>query len=281
MLDTRDGAAVAAGSVHRLPVTSAWNLPAGASTVALNVTVTEPTTAGYVSVFPCGNAPDASVANFGAGETVANMVLVPIPANAVCISTTSTTHLVVDLNGSFAPSATDLLHPMTPVRLIDTRQSTRVEAGGTVPITVRGTGLAPNDATAVVVNVTADRTVEGGYVTLYPCGTTLPVASNLNLVADVTVANQAVVKVGANGTICAYSSAATDLIVDLAGAFTPSSRGSLVSMVAGRLSDSRRSAKLGAGTTTEFAMVGSDKVPTGATAVALNVTVTGPTRRAT
>ena len=55
--------------------------PTGAQLVALNVTVTAPTRAGYLTVYPGGGArPPTSSLNFAAGQTVANMVVARVGA---------------------------------------------------------------------------------------------------------------------------------------------------------------------------------------------------------
>jgi len=53
----------------------------GVGAVALNVTVTDPTSSGYVTVWPTGSPqPVASNVNFRAGETAPNLVIVPVGA---------------------------------------------------------------------------------------------------------------------------------------------------------------------------------------------------------
>src|SRR4029077_3863148 len=64
-----------AGQVFELPVAGRGGVPSGSAGVMLNVTVTEPTGAGFATVFPCGQPlPNASNLNFVAGGTVANNV---------------------------------------------------------------------------------------------------------------------------------------------------------------------------------------------------------------
>ena len=67
----------------------------------LNVTVTESTAPGFVTVYPCGiPRPLASNLNFDIGTTVANATLVKVGANGtVCLFNSGTTHLVADVNG--------------------------------------------------------------------------------------------------------------------------------------------------------------------------------------
>jgi hypothetical protein len=85
ILDTRFGLGfplrrVNAGEAFTLQLT---DVPAGSSAVVLNLTVTAPTASGFVTVYPTGVAlPNASSINVdAAGQTIANLVTVPIGAN--------------------------------------------------------------------------------------------------------------------------------------------------------------------------------------------------------
>ena len=78
----------------------------------------------------------------------------------------------------------------------------------------------PSNATAVVLNVTVTGTQGSGYVTVYPCDASQPTASNLNYTAGKTIPNAVVTKLSATGTVCLYTLAATDMIVDVTGYFT-------------------------------------------------------------
>ncbi len=72
-----------------------------------------------------------------------------------------------------------------------------------------------------MLNVTAVFPDAPGFITVHPCGTTRPNASNLNYAAaGVVVANAVLAKIGTNGRVCIYTSAATDIIADVNG-FTP------------------------------------------------------------
>lgn len=68
-----------------------------------------------------------------------------------------------------------------------------------------------------MVNVTAVNPSTSGYITVYPCGSGRPATSNVNDQARATTSNGALVKTGTNGTICVYTSAATDLVIDTTG----------------------------------------------------------------
>jgi hypothetical protein len=108
-----------------------------------------------------------------------------------------------------------------PVRVVDTRDLPGKLGGGrvlTVPI-AGANGVAP-DATGAVVSVTAVEPCADTFLTAYPCGTTLPVASMVNADALSTVANSAVVRLG-SGSLCVYASQPTDVLVDVSGWIGP------------------------------------------------------------
>jgi len=59
---------------------------------------------------------------------------------------------------------------------------------------------------------------EGGFVTVYPCGTR-PDASNLNFVFGQTVPNAVIAPVSAQGKVCFYVFGKAHLIADVNGYF--------------------------------------------------------------
>ncbi|QNK81805.1 hypothetical protein [Nakamurella sp. PAMC28650] len=80
-------------------------VPATATSVVLNVTVTNPATIGYLSVFPSDtSAPLASNLNFVKGQTVANLVMVPIGADGKIVldnQSLGAADLIADIAGYF------------------------------------------------------------------------------------------------------------------------------------------------------------------------------------
>src|SRR4051794_39830556 len=202
----------------------------GVGAVVLNVTATNTTRSGYLTVWPAGEPrPTASNLNFVAGQTVPNLVVAKVGAGGKVsiFNFTGATDVVVDVMGWFPLQPTDgaAFHPQTPARVLDTRgpgdESIKpVAAGGTVTLAVAGAGGVPADATAVVVNVTATNTTRSGYLTVWPAGEPRPTASNLNFVAGQTVPNLVVAKVGAGGKVSIFNfTGATDVVVDIMGWF--------------------------------------------------------------
>jgi hypothetical protein len=121
---------------------------------------------------------------------------------------------------------------------------------------------------------------------VYPCGTAIPTASNINFVAGSTVANLVVAKIGAGGAVCIFNNQGTHLVADVNGYFPGST--SYHSLDPARLLDTRPgmatidtqsvgAGLLPSGTVTELTVAGRGGVPANAGTVLLNVTVTGPT----
>lgn len=243
LLDTRPGGAtidgrfagqgqLAGGQVLTLDVVGRGGVPAGTEAVVLNVTVNEPQGPGFVTVFPCGGSPpNASNLNFAAGQTIPNNVIVKVDGQGrVCLFASATTHLIVDVNGSFPDDAT--FDPLSPGRLLDTRPGGatvdgaaagggQLTAGRVQTLQVTGRGGVPGQVGAVVLNVTVVDPQAPGFVTVFPCGGNPPNASNINFVAGQTIPNNVIVKADDRGRVCIFSSATTHLLADVNGSFPP------------------------------------------------------------
>ncbi|MDP1806313.1 MAG: hypothetical protein Q8K72_14160, partial [Acidimicrobiales bacterium] len=84
-------------------------------------------------------------------------------------------------------------------------------------VTGRG-GVPAAGVTAVILNVIAVDPAVGGYLTVWPAGEPLPLASNLNFGTGQTVPNLVVAKVGAGGKVSIYNGGGTaHLVADVAG----------------------------------------------------------------
>jgi hypothetical protein len=140
----------------------------------------------------------------------------------------SPTHLIADVNGYFPAGTT--YQPLDPARLLDTRPAeTTIDrqflgaglrpAGTVTELTVTGRGGVPAGAATVVLNVTVTEPTVPGFITVYPCGITRPVASNLNYEVGTTAANAVIVKIGTDGRVCLFNSNPTQLVADVNGYF--------------------------------------------------------------
>ena len=80
-----------------------------------------------------------------------------------------------------------------------------------------GRGGVPGDADAVMLNLTAVMPDAAGYLTVFPCGESVPNSSSVNYVAGDVVANAVLAKVGVGGKVCVFTLAATDIVADVNG----------------------------------------------------------------
>ena len=202
----------------------------GVGAVSLNVTSTGSTSAGYITTYDCGARELVSSVNFPAGGTVGNAVIAPLSLRGtVCFYSSAPTDIVVDINGWFA--AGEAFNTVGPKRVFDTRpgqspESLRVVAKKQVSrayelevqMTELGRFTPADGMSAVSLNVTSVGSAAAGYITVYPCGTREFVAS-VNYPAGGIVGNAVIVPVSADGTVCFYSSTATDIVVDINGWF--------------------------------------------------------------
>jgi len=93
-------------AVVNVTVAGAGSVPADATGVMMNVTVTEGTAASFVSVFPAGSSPTGtSNLNFAPGQTVPNLVTVRVgSAGSVAFANAAgSVDIVADVMGYFRP----------------------------------------------------------------------------------------------------------------------------------------------------------------------------------
>ena len=202
----------------------------GVSAVSLNVVAANASGPGYVAVYPCGPRKLVSSLNYTAGDIVANAVIAPVSsAGTVCFASSAQVDLVVDVNGWFAIG--EAFTAVGPDRLLDTRvgespaavlnvAKTKVSGGYVLEAKVTGlAGLTPATGVgAVSLNVVAVNVEGTGFLTVYPCGPR-KLVSTLNYTPFATVTNATITPVSSTGTVCFFSQAPVDLVVDINGWF--------------------------------------------------------------
>jgi len=237
------GATVGISRTVPLLASSNCSIPSTAKAYSLNFTVVPPPggTLGWLTAWPHGQTEpgtsgttNASTLNAPTGTVVANAAIVPAGTDtngSIDIFVHDATDVIIDINGYFAPPGTGglSLYPLTPCRVLDTR----VIRGGLGPFSgsqdqnVLGASNAQGNvcggtpgAQAYVFNATAVPPAAMRFLTLYPQGTTLPKASNLNANDGAITSNMAIVPT-TNTEISTYAIDPTDLILDLSGYFAP------------------------------------------------------------
>lgn len=219
------------------------NDPTGVLAVVVNITVTEPTGAGWLNAYGTGSldAGLASIINFSANQTVPNLSIVrpglvdgKLTVKLFSTNTRGTAHVIVDVFGWFSTSAHPTsgarLVPISPGRLVDTREGTgALGTRSSIPLTIRGATLKTGavvpdspDVVGVVLNLTGVNTLPtstGTYLSVLPdqpIGN--PATSNVNLVRSQIKPNMVIVPVGADGRVHVFNLAgATHIVVDVVG----------------------------------------------------------------
>jgi hypothetical protein len=227
VLDTRASTKVAGNSSIDVQITGAGGVPAsGVEAVTLNLTETNASAASYITAYPTGSArPLASNVNFVAGQTVPNRVIVKLGTGGkiTLYNAYGNVDLIADANGWFtdnsgstlADGSGDVFVGTTPTRILDTRGGGAI-AGNTSSTLV--VAAVPAAAHAAVLNVTVTNPTAPSYLTVWPDGAARPLASDLNFVSGLTVANLVIVQLGGASKVDIYNAyGSVDVVVDVVG----------------------------------------------------------------
>ena len=236
LLDTRHGigaplAPVPSGGHVAVQVTGQGGVPSdGVSAVVLNVTVANPTGPGNATAYAdLTTPPNTSNLNYVAGQTVPNLVIVPVGTDGkVDIGVYRQTDLIADVFGYFvggSPVEAGTFGALSPARLLDTRNGigaakAPVASGGHVALQVAGQGGVPSTGvSAVVLNVTVTNPAGAGNATVWADQTPQPSTSNVNYVKGQTVPNLVIAPVGPDGKVDLGVYTKADLLADVSGYF--------------------------------------------------------------
>ena len=236
VLDTRNpngdlGGPYLAGKKKRdFPVLESGCIPQGvvAFAYSMNFTVVpvQGQPLGYLTVWPQGRKmPVVSTLNNLTATVVANAAIVPAGSNdGIATYSDENTQLVADIDGYFAMAGSGglNLYPAAPCRVIDTRKGNGAFSGTLTPPVdvVDSVCEPPSTAQAYVFNATVVPVGGLGYLTLWPDGENKPVVSTLNATDAAITSNMAIVP-NVTGSIDAFASGITQLILDISSYFAP------------------------------------------------------------
>ena len=296
-------------------VTGQGGVPAGATAVTGNLTVTGQTSLGYLFIGPVAmNDPASSNLNFPAGDTRANGVTVALGSGGTLSITyaasdlTATAGAIFDVTGYFTPDMTGATYfPLPPTRILDTRPTatgSNTPAVGNLigPIgaqvaktfQVTGQGGVPAGATAVTGNLTVTAQTSAGSLYLGPTAAAKPAIATLDFPVADNRADGVTMMLGSGGTLSftlvAPAGQTAQVVFDVTGYFLPGTTAgdTYHSLTPTRLLDSRPTAKSGnplniglsgpfhSHVARTFQVTGM-WVPSNATAVTGNLTVTQQT----
>ena len=249
LVDTRNpngpfgGPPIGGHSFRSFPLSQSGNpcgIPATAVAYSLNVTVVPGPSLGYLTIWPAGEGqPVVSTMNSPDGRVKANAAIIPAgtSSGSVSVYVTDTTNVILDIDGYFTPSTGSTLefYPLTPCRVVDTRNANGDLGGPYLPggqprnfPVLESTCGIPNSAQAYSFNFTAiPRTRSLGFLSVWPEGQPRPTVSTLNDTKGTIVANAAVVPSGTSGGITVFPTDDTDLAIDVNGYFAPAGTGGL------------------------------------------------------
>jgi hypothetical protein len=233
-----------------------------------------------------------STLNFSTYQTIANTATVPLDAGGgLCAFASASADLVIDVGGYYSTTATGRYSPLTPTRLMDSRigsgTDARLSAGETVELPVVGVANVPTNASAVALNVTGILPSLDAFVTAYPCGN-LPPTSSLNPAVGYITPNLVMAQVSTRGTVCLFTNADVDLVVDVVGFVSSATATKFTPSTPFRFTDTRDLSRpavsagqgglrLAAGQTLVIPMAGVRGIPQNARAISANVTAVDAT----
>ncbi|MDG2132482.1 MAG: hypothetical protein P8J88_03230 [Phycisphaerales bacterium] len=130
------------------------------------------------------------------------------------------TDVIVDITGTFAVGAGLRYVPVTPTRMLDTRDGT----GGWFPIhgagQTIGTRVAPPSAQAVTGTITMVRPLDRGYVTADACSGSSR-TSSANAASGAVIANSITLGISDTGQLCLRASSTGHTLFDVTGWWVP------------------------------------------------------------
>lgn len=273
------------------------------SAVAVNVTSTRTSAAGFIQASPylaaaIGGTSTLNISS--AGTDRPNFAIVPVGQDGkVSLYLDGGGDVVVDLLGYYQTGAATTpdgrFISISPERWMDSRNNGLLPAGGGGPAPVAAGGTATavrlpstvvptNGLKALVINVTAANAAAPGYMVAMPSGGS-PVGtehSTVNFNPAAPAANTAIVPVGPDGSVAVYTTASTHILIDVVGYITDSSAtntttGMFQAVTPTRVYDTRGFLAFAPGESRTVALNSAPGVAPNASAVSSNLTVTGPT----
>ncbi len=213
------------------------SIPAAARALTGNIT-TYQNSAGTLTLYP-SDSPQPNVVNqhYQAGQPATNGFTVGLGAGdgAFTILTSSSADVVIEVTGYYAPPGSGGLYFHTlsgPMRLLDTRSDksacftpkSKLAAGSELTPQGRifcGGKTIPQSAVALVGSVATYGPSAQGMITLYPGNITpRPVATTSSFASGQSISSSFTVTLAPDGTFKVYSSATTDLSIDIVGYYS-------------------------------------------------------------
>jgi hypothetical protein len=202
----------------------------GAFSINVTVMPKEKKPVGHVTVWGTSvkspETPGTSTVNVPTSTLTANAAITtvnPATGESISVFASDETDIAIDVNGYFAIGPLDpgglSLYTLPPCRILDTRPG-EFQGKRTIPVTTDNNCSVSGVAQAYVLNATVIPPGPLTYLTLWADGTPQPGTSTLNAEDGVTSSNMAIVQT-TNGSIDAFASQSTQLLLDISAYFAP------------------------------------------------------------
>ena len=231
-------AAFQAGIPQTFTIGTSSPVPVAATAITGNLTVTDQTKPGYLSITPDATpSPGSSNLNFPLGDNRANGFTAPLNTGhqlSIVYSavTGATADVILDVTGYYLPDLSGLhFYPLNPGRILDSRTGA-ADSGlsglfaSSVPrdLAVTGHWGVPAGAQTITGNLTVVSQTTRGYVAATVVADPNPSTSTLNFpIGDIRANGMTVPLDGSGGLFLVFKgtsgSARTNLIIDVSGYF--------------------------------------------------------------
>ncbi len=288
--DTRQTTTLVPNETRAFTVIGRCNIPADAAAVDFVVTAVNPAGSGFVRMGP-GTFTDAdfsaTILNYTPFINATNAVAVQVGAGAAgdvkVRNYGSTSHLVIDMTGYWAPaSPVALRYTSNLCRLADTRATSALVPDEVRAFDVLGLCGIPSDASAVDFVITAVDPASNGFMRM-GAGNIADSQLNatiLNYSPFLNASNAVAVQVGAGpaGDVKIRNFGSTShVVIDVSGYWSPSSSNiQYYPANPCRLADTRQTNALAGGEARAFTVRGRCEIPLDATAVDFVLTAVDP-----
>ncbi|MEU6144215.1 hypothetical protein ABZ848_28175 [Streptomyces sp. NPDC047081] len=231
ILDTRNGtgapeAQIAPGGTLNVQIDGVAGVTDEASVYA-NLIVPASGDDGSLYAYATGGSTGQPVMDYKS-VTTSQGAVIPVGTNGQITlkngSSTQSIDVVLDVYGYFteAPSNGGAFTAVQD-RLLDTRSSTAIPAGGSISVAVAGNDGIPTTFGAAALNLTATGQQKSGYLRVWPTGQTMPTITSVDTFqAGTSTSDLVIAQPGTQGAVSIYngSSGTIQLIVDLEGWFS-------------------------------------------------------------
>jgi hypothetical protein len=285
-VDTRNGTGgrrLPANTTVAYPIAGRGGATASTSAALLELFVSGASASGTIVAFSCdGPAPLAASVAYRRGQLVGNLVHVGVVNGKVCLRSSASTDVIIDVVAADGASGGAGVFPVAPTRLYDSRTAGgRLAAREVRRIKTAGVGAVP-PSNGLTVTLNAVNAAKTGTLQIWPCDRSPSGIPVLVVTTGATASTAAATRVAGDGTVCVSSTVATDIVLDATSVWGIGGGRQMRAVTPSRVYDSRNAGgKVGGGSVASIAVAGAGGVNGGASVVSVTVSATSSSGRGT